>query len=171
YNIAAYTLAEMVGVDDMMPVYVERKWQGRAGSISWWLPVKMDEEERLKRKLSAPDSDIWNKQMYRIRVFDELVYDSDANLTNVLISDDWKIYRVDFSRAFRLFNTVRTMNLVRCDRTLFEKLKSLDGKELAQKTQNYLTKPELQGVMARRDKIVAYFQKLIAEKGESAVLY
>jgi hypothetical protein len=29
----------------------------------------------------------------------------------------------------------------------------------------------VKGVMARRDKIVAQFQKMIAEKGESEVLY
>jgi hypothetical protein len=102
YNIAAYMLAELVGFDDMMPVYVERKWDGQTGSLSWWLPVKMDELERHKRKLEAPDTDDWNNQMYKIRVFDQLVYDTDPNLTNVLISEDWKIWRIDFSRAFRL---------------------------------------------------------------------
>jgi hypothetical protein len=60
---------------------------------------------------------------------------------------------------------------VRCERKLFERLKALDGNELAQKTKGYLGKGEVQGVMARRDKIVGYFQKLIAEKGESVVLY
>jgi hypothetical protein len=54
---------------------------------------------------------------------------------------------------------------------LFEKLKTLDGNELAQRTKRYLTKPEVQGVMARRDKIVERFQKLIVEKGENEVLY
>src|SRR5690349_21108128 len=43
YNLAAYTLAEMLGVDNMLPVYVERKYGGQMGSLSWWLPVKMDE--------------------------------------------------------------------------------------------------------------------------------
>jgi hypothetical protein len=27
----------------------------------------------------------WNNQMYKVRVFDQLVYDDDPNLTNVLI--------------------------------------------------------------------------------------
>jgi hypothetical protein len=40
--------------------------------------------------------------MYKIRVLDELVYDNDPNLTNVLIGEDWKIWRIDFTRAFRL---------------------------------------------------------------------
>jgi hypothetical protein len=110
--------------------------------------------------------------MYRIRVFDELVYDTDPNLTNVLIGEDWTIWRVDFSRAFRTNKDLREpKNLVKCDRQLFEKLKALKADELTEKTKRYLTKTEVNGVMARRDKIVATFQTLIAEKGEKEVLY
>lgn len=60
---------------------------------------------------------------------------------------------------------------MRCDRQLFDKLKTLDGIELAARTKSYLTKDEVKAVMARRDKIVTYFQKLISEKGENEVLY
>jgi hypothetical protein len=172
YNIAAYQLAELLGIDDMLPVYVERKWKGDPGSLSWWLPVKMDEVERHKQKLTAPDADAWNNQMYKVRVLDQLVYDNDPNLTNVLIGEDWKIWRVDFSRAFRLSKNLRNpTDLVRCDRQLFEKLKTLDGNELAARTKGYLTKDEIKAVMARRDKVVAQFQKLISERGENEVLY
>lgn len=172
YNIAAYTLAEMLGVEDMLPVYVERTYKGDPGSLSWWLPVKMDEEERVKQKVIPPDADAWNNQMYRIRVFDELVYDTDPNLTNVLIGEDWKIWRIDFTRAFRLLKDLKDPNdLVRCDRQLLERLKTLDGDQLVEKTKHYLTKDEVKAVMARRDKIVARFQQMISEKGEAAVLY
>src|ERR1700688_2912077 len=172
YNIAAYALAELVGLDDMMPVYVERSWKGNPGSLSWWLPVKMDEEERVKQKLQPPDADAWANQMYKIRVFDQLVYDDDPNLTNVLIGEDWTIWRIDFSRAFRTSKDLRDpKDLVKCDRQLFEKLKALKADELSEKTKRYLTKAEVNGVMARRDKIVATFQTLIAEKGENQVLY
>jgi hypothetical protein len=172
YNLAAYALAELIGFDDMMPVYVERKWRGQIGSLSWWLPVKMDEAEHLKRKLAPPDQAAWNNQMYKIRVFDELVCDTDPNLTNVLIGEDWKLWRIDFTRAFRTSKEVKDpLNLVRCDRQLFEKLKALNANELAEKTQQYLTNDEMKSVLARRDKIVERFQKLIAEKGENQVLY
>jgi hypothetical protein len=172
YNIAAYELAELLGLDDMLPVYVERKWQGNPGSLSWWLPVKMDEVERHKQGLTPPDADAWNNQMYKIRVLDQLVYDNDPNLTNVVIGEDWKIWRIDFSRAFRRHKDLKDpKDLVRCERQLFEKLKTLDGNELAAKTKGYLTKEEVKAVMARRDKIMAYFQKLISEKGEKEVLY
>jgi hypothetical protein len=172
YNIAAYALAELIGMDDMLPVYVERKWEGQVGSLSWWLQVKMDEAERYKQKLTAPDVDAWNNQMYKIRVFDQLVSDADPNLTNVLIGENWQIWRIDFSRAFRLNKEPKEpKDLVRCDRQLLEKLKALDGNALTEKTNRYLTKDEVKAVMARRDKIVAQFQKMIAEKGESEVLY
>jgi len=172
FNIAAYTLSEMLGIDDMLPVYVERKWQGHAGSLSWWLPVKMDEEERVEKKITPPNLEAWNKQMYRVRVFDELVYDSDANLTNVLIGPDWQIWRIDFSRAFRTNKDLqKPADLVQCERHLFEKLKELNGSELEEKTRHYLTKEEVQAVMARRDKIVARFDALIKEKGEKEILY
>ncbi len=172
YNIAAYVLAELVGFDDMMPVYVERKVDGKVGSLSWWLPVKMDDVERINKKIEPPDKDSWNNQMYKIRVFDNLVYDTDPNLTNVLIGEDWKLWRIDFSRGFRTFKDVKDpKDLVRCDRQLLEKLKALNANDLAEKTKGYLTKDEVKGVMARRDKIVERFQKLIAEKGENEVLY
>jgi len=172
YNIAAYEIAELVGLDNMIPVYVERKWEGKTGSLSWWLPIKMDDAQRFEKKIEPPDADKWNKQMFRIRVFDELVYDTDPNLTNVLIGDDWTVYRVDFSRAFRKYKDLRgEKNLVKCDRQLFEKLKALKADEVAEKTRRYLTKDEINGVMARRDKIVAKFQTLIAQKGEKEILY
>jgi hypothetical protein len=172
YNLAAYALAELIGLDDMMPVYVERKWEGKKGSLSWWLPVKMDEVDRLKQKIKPPDNDEWNKQMYKIRVFDELIYDNDPNLTNVLIGADWQIWRIDFTRAFRTFHHLKDeKDLERCDRQLLERLKKLDRNELAEKTKAYLTKDEIAAVLVRRDLIVAFFQKRIAENGEQQVLY
>jgi hypothetical protein len=172
YNLAAYALAELVGFDDMMPVYVERKWEGKPGSLSWWLPVKMDDAERVVKKIEPPDKDAWNKQMYKIRVFDELVQDTDANLSNILIDEDWKLWRIDFTRAFRNFSQLkRPDDLVRCDRALLEKLKALNADQVSEKTKSYLSKTEMKSLMARRDAIVQHFQKLITEKGESEVLY
>ena len=172
YNIAAYQLAELIGLDDMVPVYVQRKWEGKTGSLSWWLPVKMDEAERIKQKIPVPDADSWNKQMYKIRVLDQLVYDADPNLTNVLIGENWQIWRIDFSRGFRQYKDLQsTKDLVQCDRQLFSKLKALNGDELAERTKGFLTKAEVKAVMQRRDRIVEHFQKMIADKGENEVLY
>jgi hypothetical protein len=110
--------------------------------------------------------------MYKIRVLDQLVSDNDPNLTNVLIGEKWQIWRIDFTRAFRQNKDVKEpKDLVRCDRQLLEKLKTLDANEVTERTKKYLSKDEVKAVMARRDKIVAQFQKMIAEKGENEVLY
>jgi len=174
YDIAAYELAKLLGLGDMMPVTVERKWKEFTGALSWWLPVKMDELDRRNKRIEPPDVDAYNRQMYKKRIFAELVFDTDPNLTNVLISADWHLWMIDFTRAFRILRDLRNReNIIqsKCERQLFERLKKLDRNELTQKTNGYLRKPEIDAVMARRDKIVAIYTDLIAKKGENEVLY
>jgi hypothetical protein len=172
YNIAAYKLAIMLGLGDMMPVTVERKWGGMIGSLSWWLPTKINEDERRRKKIRPPDLLAHNKQVYRMRVFVELVYDNDRNDTNVLIGENWEVYMIDFTRAFRLYHYLKDPgNLKYCDRNLLSKLQQLDEDAVSKETEGFLTKSEVEGVMARRDVIVEIFKKMIEEKGEGAVLY
>jgi hypothetical protein len=86
FNIAGYRIAKMISLDYMVPVYTERKWNGQQGSMAWWVPnVMFDEADRVKKREQPPDVDAFNKQMYRIRVTTQLFYDTDTNLTNVLI--------------------------------------------------------------------------------------
>jgi hypothetical protein len=172
YDIAAYAIAELVGLDDMMPVTVERRWKNRTGALSWWLPTKMDERTRIARKVEPPDQNAWNEQMHRVRVFSALVDDTDRNLTNILISDDWKIWMIDFTRAFRRYPTPPDeKSLVRCDRRLLSRLQSLDRGAVEHATSGRLEKPEIDALMRRRDWLVDHFLKLVAENGERAVLY
>jgi hypothetical protein len=172
FNIAAYELAKLLGLGDMIPVTVERRCLGDLGSLSWWVSVKMDEMDRNDRKVQPPDLNAWNKQLNKMWVFSQLVYDTDRNRTNMLITADWKLILIDFSRAFRLHHKLENpKTLLMCDRQLLEKLRQLDGAQVLEKTKPHLTKDEVKAVMARRDLIVAHFERLIAEKGEGVVLY
>ena len=172
FNIAGYELAVLVGLDHMVPVTVERRWRGEAGSLSWWLSSRFDEEARLKQNVQPPNVNEWNAQMHRVRVFSALIYDTDRNLGNILIADDWKIWMIDFTRAFRRRDELqKPADLDRCDRRLFGRLEALSEAEVREAVGNHLTKDELKSVMARRDLLVAHFRKLIAERGEKAVLY
>lgn len=172
YNIAAYQLADLLGLGGMIPVTVEREWNGRRGSLSWWVETQLDEGERLKRKIRAPDVEEWNRQMYRGRVFSQLVYDTDRNLGNVLITPDWKVVMIDFTRAFRLWRQIKNPgDLARCDRRLLERLRALTYDQVAQATRPHLGRLEIEALLVRRDLIVQHFERLIAEKGEAAVLY
>jgi len=172
YNVAAYEIATLLGIEHMMPVYVERRWNGQTGSISWFVPTLMDESERLKKKIEPPSPTMWNQQMYRMRVFSSLVRDTDRNLTNVLVTPEWKVMMIDFTRAFRLQPELQHLkDLQKIDRELLAKLTALDREQVRQVTGEFLTKSELDAMMQRRDMLVAHFKKLIAELGEDKVLY
>ncbi len=159
-------------LDHMMPVYVERRWNGQLGSISWFVPTLMDESDRLKKKIQPPSPTDWNNQMYRMRVFSSLVRDTDRNLTNVLVTPDWKVMMIDFSRAFRMQPELQHLaDLAKIDRRLLAKLESLNRDAVKKATADFLTKSELDAVMVRRDLLVAHFKKRIAELGEDKVLY
>jgi hypothetical protein len=175
FNIAAYELAKLLGLESMMPVTVARKWNGNEGSLTWWLDTNkecMDEGERIKKSIQPPDSGAWERQMDAMFVFKELVYDKDRNATNALIGPNWELYMIDFSRAFRLYKELgKPLTLRRCSRQLLEKLRHLDAAEVERVTKKHITKGEIKPLMIRRDKIVAYFEEQITQKGESAVLY
>lgn len=172
YSIAAYRMAELLGLDDMMPVTVERRWNGRTGALSWWVDAKWDEAQRLKENLQAPDPAAWVRQMHRMRVFTQLVADTDRNLGNILITEDWKLWMIDFTRAFRRTHELLAPGeLTRCDRQLLAALRALTPAQVEKKTSPYLGTAEIRALMARRDLIVTRFDALVAEKGEAQVLY
>ena len=171
YNVAGYELAKILEFN-MLPPYVERKVHGQEASLSWWVNDSIMEIDRKNRNMEPPDLDSWNKQMYAVRVWHQLIYDTDPNLTNLLISKDWQIWIIDCTRAFRIHKDLRDpKDLVQCDRRLLAKLRTLDKDMLKEKLSRWLTKTEIEALAARSAKIVDYFDKEIAAKGEAAVLY
>ena len=172
YNIAAYEIATLLGLDHMMPVYVERRWNGQVGSISWFVSALMDESERLKKKIQPPSPAQWNNQMYRMRVFSSLLRDTDRNLTNVLVTPEWKVMMIDFTRAFRLQPELQHWkDLNKIDRTLLGRLETLSREAVRKVTGDLLLKAELDAMMQRRELLVSHFKRLIAELGADKVLY
>ncbi len=167
YNVAAYRLDRLLDIG-MTPPSVERTHQNKDGSFTWWVDdVLMDEGERIKTKAAAPDLDVWNQQMWIVRLFDQLIYNVDRNLGNLVIDKTWTVWMIDHTRAFRLFDKVKTPgNITKCERQLFEKLKALDEKTLKTAMENYLTGPELRGVLARRTELIQ-----LIEKAGPAALY
>ena len=172
YNMAAYKLDRMLGLN-MIPVSIERKIKGDRSSVTWWVDFEMMERDRYLRKTPVPPARLmdWNDQMYQTRVFNELIYNTDANLGNILIMEDWNIRLIDFTRAFRTLKTLRApKNLRRCDRRIYNAMQELNGENLTRELREYLTKSEIQAILARRDKIMKFFNSEIAAKGEAAVI-
>lgn len=172
FNLAAYEIAQMVGLDAMMPVTVHRTWNGKEGTVTWWVDDAFDERTRLKEKRQPPNPVLWGQQMHRMRVFAALVGDTDRNLGNVLITSDWKLWMIDFTRAFRLWSDLKyPADLSQIDRRLLARLRTLDGAALKQATAHCLSPFEAEAVMKRRDALVAHFDALVKQKGAGAVLY
>jgi hypothetical protein len=172
FNIAAYALAELLGLGDMVPVTVERTWDGRPGSLSWWIDWKWDETARARENLRPPDGVDWAKQQSRMRVFSELVYDTDRNTGNQLITEDWRLWMVDFTRAFRLSNSLlRQENVQRCSRDLLARLQELTDASVTAATKPHLEPGEVKALLKRRDRIVARLDQLVKQRGEELVLF
>jgi hypothetical protein len=171
FNIAAYRLAKLLGMD-MVPVSVEREFQGKPGAFTWWVDdLMMSELDRRNRKLKPADYESWNDQFHNVMVFDNLIYNVDRTQENLLITKDWKLKMIDHTRAFRTEHKLRDPGqLVRCDQRLLDSLRKLEWNTLAAEMTPYLTAEEIQGILARRDLIVKHFESEIAAKGRDAVL-
>jgi hypothetical protein len=172
FNIAAFEVAHLLGISHMVPVSIERRLFGEIGSLSWWVTWKWDEQMRVKEELRPPNGINWRQQWDIARVFGELVYDTDRNQTNMLITEDWKLWMIDFSRAFRRMKELRRPEGLRyVSRSLLERLRALDGNSLRAAAGDHLGEVEIEGLLARRDLIVQRFDRLIAERGEERVLF
>jgi hypothetical protein len=58
-----------------------------------------------------------------------------------------------------------------CERTLLAKMRELNAETLNRHLRPYLTKLEIEALLARRDLIVKLFEERVAAQGEAAVLY
>jgi hypothetical protein len=175
YNIAAWELARIVGLEHMMPATIERRHNGAIGALSWWVDdVMIDEEERERTSASPPAGQLvaFGRQRQVMHVFAELVRDTDRNKGNVLYTNDWRLIMLDFTRAFRTEGQLRRPeNLLGCDRNLLARLRTLTEHEVTGAVGSHLTKPELSGLLRRRDLIVAHFDQLVKARGEAAILF
>ena len=172
YNIAAYRLARLLGMDNV-PMSVERQVEGKRAAVTWWIDdVKMDEKERVRQKATGPNPERTFLQIQVMRVFDELIQNEDRNQGNILWTSDWKMWLIDHTRAFRSgAGLLKPDQLIRCERGLLERMRRMTAESIARVMGDAMTKPELTGLLARRDLIVKHFDDRIAKYGEAAVLF
>ncbi len=172
YNIAAYRLDKLLGLG-MIPVSVKRNIKRKPAAVTWWVDdVLMTETERTRKNIPTPDPADWNRQMFCLRIFDQLIYNMDRNLENLVITNDWKVKMIDHTRAFRTHKKLKNeKNLMKCPRALLAALRKLEYAALDRELSPYLKKSQIKALLIRRDRIVQHFEKKIAVKGEEAVLY
>ena len=111
-------------------------------------------------------------QRQNIYIFDNLIYNEDRNLGNILIEPDWKLWMIDHTRAFRRWKELMNPEQVQfAERSLWEKLQTLDETEVRAKLKDFLKPAELNGLIERKGLLVDHIQKLIDDRGEKAVLF
>jgi hypothetical protein len=170
-EVAAYEVDKIIGLE-MVPATVERELDGRRGSLQFWVESIMPEAERVAKKINVPDVEAWNQAMFRVRLFDNLIYNVDRNLTNILVTKDFQLRLIDHSRSFRPFDTLKqASDLTRFSRSLLEGIQRLEEKDLTARVGRHLTIYQIRGMLKRRDAILALARGMVAQRGESVVLY
>jgi hypothetical protein len=182
FNVAAYELDKLLGLNLVLPS-VERLVNGRPASFIWWVDdFAMNELDRRRKRIDAPDPDSWGRQVQAVRVFDELISNTYRDTApplylntvwdNLLITTDWSIWLTDHTGAFRTRQELQDRDsLVRCPRTMLGRLRTLNQELLQQALGRYLSSEQLDALEGRRVLLVRHFDHQIANKGEAAVLY
>lgn len=172
YELAAFELARLLDVEIVPPV-IERKIEGRKGSLQIFLEKCVSELDRRRKKLEPPDPRAFANEVEGVRVYESLVNDECLNYVDLLVhTDDWRVCRVDFSEAFTPSLELRSdCQLTVCSRRLYEGLLKLNDETAKRAMRSYLNEQELRALLVRKDLIIARIKALIAEKGEGSVLF
>jgi hypothetical protein len=184
WEIAAYRIDKLIGLD-MVPVTVERRFQGDLGSCQLWIEDTFTLKVKEEKKLKTPSYKVfpWNRSLFKQRAWDNLIYNEDRHQNQFLITQDWRMLLIDHSRSFATskkstkrmiydekFNEGPRL-MKELPRTLYENIKSLTAAKIKGVVGDYLTDAEIEAVLVRRELIVAWVEKRIKELGEDKVLY
>ena len=170
-DVAAYELDKMIGLG-MVPTTVERRHRGDRGSMQWWVDNTMSELDRVEDGIAPPDPQAWSEMVYKMRLFDSLIYNVDRQTRNMLVTEDWRIVLIDHSRSFRTTAELRKPDqMTRFSKSLLENIAKLDEEALKERLGNYLTVYQIRAILERRDLILGHAKELVRQRGEERVLF
>ena len=158
-EIAAYELDKILGLN-MVPVVVERRVNNDVGAAVLWL----DGVRSWETVLPLPKPVSWNRAIARMKMFDDLIGNSDRNKGNLLVDDDWHLFLIDHSRAFAT-DTRLPQELQSIDRQLWENMLKLDAVSLKQSMGQWLDSRQIQMLLRRRDAMKKKIDALAAKGG------
>jgi hypothetical protein len=169
-EVAAYELDKVLGMD-MVPPTVERQVGLDLVSAQLWVENCVSYKS-IEGK-PQPNPAALTRQLRRMYVFDNLIYNVDRNAGNMLVDPAGNLILIDHSRAFDGRGPMRLpfdKDMTAIDRPFLEKLKALDAKMLQAQVGRWVdfgATPILQ----QRNTIVDRFERLIKEKGEAQVVF
>jgi hypothetical protein len=162
-EIAAYELDKLLDMR-MVPVAVEKRWKGEtAAAILWLSPI-----HPWKEMEPRPKPGKWIRQVARMKMFDNFICNRDRNAGNLLVDDDWNLFLIDHSRAF-LSDRDLAVKMEHIDRELWDRMLALDEPQLTASIGKWVERGTIRGMLARRDRMQAAINKLVAASSEAAV--
>ena len=171
FEPAAYEMIRLLGRDNVPPATL-RKVGNKSGSVQIWVENATSQRSMKKHNATLPEGQQWAKQLQMMNVFDALIYNTDRNSGNLLITQDGKLWMIDHTRAFRRIPSLpKAATINQCERSMYQKLKTLDEAAVRARLAPYLRSYELDALLKRRQLIVERLDNLIAERGEAQVLY
>jgi hypothetical protein len=173
YEIAAWELDKLLGTG-LVPPAVKRQIGRNVGALSLWVDGAITEVERLEvTKERAPDTQAWNRQVQTVRLFWQLIYDTDyRNAKNLLVTPEWKVYKIDASRAFRTrSDLLEDVALERFSRRVLAALAELDRETLEARLGRWLDRQQIEALWKRRALILELAERRTSELGEDATLF
>jgi hypothetical protein len=167
-ELAAYALDLLLDMHQVPPV-VERKMDGRDGALIYW--IENIKAWDIKKPPSGPGIR-WMQQVSRMRLFDQFIGNIDRNAGNLLYDDDWHLFLIDHSRAFIDRKDLRgTTAPLRIERAFWNKIEALTLEQLQSTLGQWLSKDEIEAMLARRDRMREDIKKLAASRGETNVFF
>jgi len=170
-QVAAYEMSRLLGMPNVPPT-VLRNVEDKEGSVQLWIENAINESDRLDQRRFPPDRSLIDLRAHDMRVFDNLINNTDRNLTNILYDPNWRLWLIDHTRAFgRSKELPDHKRLRKCSRSLWKKLQSLDKRLVKEKLRPYMGSVEISRIFYRRDEIVNHFKEKITAEGEENVLF
>jgi hypothetical protein len=165
-EIAAYLLDRLLALG-MVPPTVERRHEGSVGAaIMWVAPTRMWREIEADDLPSGP---AWAFEIFRQRMFDNLIANDDRNQGNLLIDPDGHLTLIDHSRAF---GTGRGLvyQMQRFDADLWAAMAGLTEETTSAALRPWLDRGQVRAILRRRDRMAQDIDRLVRERGEASVL-
>jgi hypothetical protein len=172
FEAAAFELNELLGIGRIPPTTL-RRVDGVPGSIQIWMEGMTPEDIMLEEdRLRPPNRELWWRQKGVMWVFDALIANTDRNQGNLLIDEDWNLWFIDHTRAFRETSVLFGADELKlCERGLWNALQHTSDDVIHERLEPYLTSEELKKLFLRKKKLIKHIEKRIRKKGEEKVLY
>lgn len=163
-EIAAYELDKLLGMH-MVPPVVERRIGGDAGAVVLW--VERVRSWKIDEPVRGPD-EAWDRQVMRMKMFDNLICNTDRNQGNLLYDEEYHLILIDHSRAFTTSRKLPTA-LGRIDRTQWDRILGLTEPMLQTALGTWLGRKEIAAILERRALLVSEIARMVAARGERLV--